>query len=199
MEKSRISFTFEKMNHAAGSQYPVKVWASLAGILCSAILSCSARATESDWTIPEEFSYPKPLQISEASDKMARAQAHYLQALLDEETDGSLSLSRELRREGSSTCRLNGRLVNLAAAEGHPSAVMDMSFATQALAAEWAWKTAKKGKLDGELFEGSTINTPSLLAAEDYIDAHTLDRQLRQLRGQTAREVRLLQTAPYMA
>jgi DNA repair protein RecN (Recombination protein N) len=34
--------------------------------------------------------------------------------LLDEETDGSLSLSRELRREGRSTCRLNGRLVNLA-------------------------------------------------------------------------------------
>ncbi len=30
-----------------------------------------------------------------------------------------------------------GRLVNLAAAEGHPSAVMDMSFANQALAAEF--------------------------------------------------------------
>ena len=30
-----------------------------------------------------------------------------------------------------------GRLVNLAAAEGHPSAVMDMSFANQALASEW--------------------------------------------------------------
>ncbi len=30
-----------------------------------------------------------------------------------------------------------GRLVNLAAAEGHPSAVMDMSFANQALAVEW--------------------------------------------------------------
>src|SRR5918997_1303193 len=29
-----------------------------------------------------------------------------------------------------------GRVVNLAAAEGHPAAVMDMSFATQALAAE---------------------------------------------------------------
>lgn len=41
-----------------------------------------------------------------------------------------------------------GRLVNLAAAEGHPASVMDMSFATQALAAEWAWKEAKKGKLD---------------------------------------------------
>ena len=33
-----------------------------------------------------------------------------------------------------------GRLVNLAAAEGHPSAVMDMSFANQALAAEYMLK-----------------------------------------------------------
>jgi adenosylhomocysteinase len=30
-----------------------------------------------------------------------------------------------------------GRLVNLAAAEGHPAAVMDMSFANQAVSAEW--------------------------------------------------------------
>ncbi|MDL1971469.1 MAG: adenosylhomocysteinase [Candidatus Desulfofervidaceae bacterium] len=36
-----------------------------------------------------------------------------------------------------------GRLINLAAAEGHPSAVMDMSFANQALAAEYL---TKKGK-----------------------------------------------------
>jgi adenosylhomocysteinase len=33
-----------------------------------------------------------------------------------------------------------GRLINLAAAEGHPSSVMDMSFATQALAAEYVVK-----------------------------------------------------------
>jgi adenosylhomocysteinase len=33
-----------------------------------------------------------------------------------------------------------GRLVNLTAAEGHPAAVMDMSFANQALAAEWVVK-----------------------------------------------------------
>jgi len=33
-----------------------------------------------------------------------------------------------------------GRLVNLAAAEGHPAAVMDMSFANQALAVEWMIK-----------------------------------------------------------
>jgi adenosylhomocysteinase len=33
-----------------------------------------------------------------------------------------------------------GRLVNLAAAEGHPAAVMDMSFANQALTCEWLAK-----------------------------------------------------------
>jgi adenosylhomocysteinase len=36
-----------------------------------------------------------------------------------------------------------GRLVNLAAAEGHPSEVMDMSFANQALCAEFLWKKGK--------------------------------------------------------
>jgi len=36
-----------------------------------------------------------------------------------------------------------GRLVNLAAAEGHPSSVMDMSFANQALAAEYLVKNGK--------------------------------------------------------
>ena len=35
----------------------------------------------------------------------------------------------------------DGRLINLAAAEGHPSSVMDMSFANQALAAEYVVKS----------------------------------------------------------
>ncbi|MHC4727842.1 MAG: adenosylhomocysteinase [Planctomycetota bacterium] len=38
-----------------------------------------------------------------------------------------------------------GRLINLAAAEGHPASVMDMSFATQALQSEYVVK--KRGKL----------------------------------------------------
>lgn len=38
-----------------------------------------------------------------------------------------------------------GRLINLAAAEGHPASVMDMSFATQALQVEYVIK--KQGKL----------------------------------------------------
>lgn len=37
-----------------------------------------------------------------------------------------------------------GRLINLASAEGHPSAVMDMSFANQALSAEFMAKNAAK-------------------------------------------------------
>jgi len=40
----------------------------------------------------------------------------------------------------------DGRLVNLSAAEGHPSAVMDMSFANQALSAEYLYQN--KGKLN---------------------------------------------------
>jgi adenosylhomocysteinase len=38
-----------------------------------------------------------------------------------------------------------GRLVNLGAAEGHPAAVMDMSFADQALSLEWL---SRQDKLD---------------------------------------------------
>ena len=37
-----------------------------------------------------------------------------------------------------------GRLINLASAEGHPSSVMDMSFANQALSAEYVVKNGKK-------------------------------------------------------
>jgi adenosylhomocysteinase len=39
-----------------------------------------------------------------------------------------------------------GRLINLAAAEGHPASVMDMSFANQALSAEYMVKNADKLK-----------------------------------------------------
>jgi adenosylhomocysteinase len=39
-----------------------------------------------------------------------------------------------------------GRLVNLAAAEGHPAAVMDMSFANQALSVEWV--LGRRGQLE---------------------------------------------------
>jgi adenosylhomocysteinase len=43
-----------------------------------------------------------------------------------------------------------GRLINLAAAHGHPASVMDMSFAAQALATEWS--VTQKGKLEPKVY-----------------------------------------------
>jgi adenosylhomocysteinase len=44
-----------------------------------------------------------------------------------------------------------GRLINLAAAHGHPASVMDMSFATQALTSEWCVKNS--GKLTAQVYD----------------------------------------------
>ncbi len=43
-----------------------------------------------------------------------------------------------------------GRLINLVAAEGHPSSVMDMSFANQALSLEYIYKNA--GELNNQVY-----------------------------------------------
>ncbi|HMB07098.1 MAG TPA: adenosylhomocysteinase, partial [Isosphaeraceae bacterium] len=43
-----------------------------------------------------------------------------------------------------------GRLINLAAAHGHPASVMDMSFATQALATEWS--ISRRDKLQHRVY-----------------------------------------------
>jgi adenosylhomocysteinase len=70
-------------------------------------------------------------------------------------TDLSKEIKKEIRenvdeyllKNGRSLFVLaEGRLVNLACAEGHPAEVMDMSFATQALTCEHAYKS--RGKLD---------------------------------------------------
>ncbi|MEW6481815.1 MAG: adenosylhomocysteinase [bacterium] len=45
----------------------------------------------------------------------------------------------------------DGRLINLVSAEGHPSSVMDMSFANQALACEFLVKN--KGKLEKRVYD----------------------------------------------
>jgi adenosylhomocysteinase len=48
-------------------------------------------------------------------------------------------------QDGRRICLLGeGRLINLAAAEGHPASVMDMSFANQALGSEYAVKNRDK-------------------------------------------------------
>jgi adenosylhomocysteinase len=57
-----------------------------------------------------------------------------------------------------------GRLINLAAAEGHPASVMDMSFANQALAAEFM------------LRNGSTLKP------EVYVIPEELDKEIARLK-----------------
>ncbi|MBI4079864.1 adenosylhomocysteinase [Candidatus Kaiserbacteria bacterium] len=64
---------------------------------------------------------------------------------VDEYHVGNPASAKASARQGKRIYLLaEGRLVNLAAAEGHPASVMDMSFATQALAAEWLAKQKKK-------------------------------------------------------
>ncbi|MGH2811243.1 MAG: adenosylhomocysteinase [Actinomycetota bacterium] len=60
-----------------------------------------------------------------------------------------------------------GRLVNLAAAEGHPAAVMDMSFANQALSLEWL---VKNRGLE-----------PAVYPVPDYIDREVARLKLASL------------------
>ncbi|HSA05611.1 MAG TPA: adenosylhomocysteinase [Candidatus Gastranaerophilales bacterium] len=60
-------------------------------------------------------------------------------------------LDRHTLESGKSVLVLGeGRLVNLAAAEGHPASVMDMSFANQALAVESL--VLNKGKLENKVY-----------------------------------------------
>jgi phosphoserine aminotransferase len=49
------------------------------------------------------------------------------------------------------------------------------------------FRLTKQGKVDRELFEGSTINTPSLLATEDYLDALRWGERIGGLPGLLAR------------
>jgi adenosylhomocysteinase len=60
-----------------------------------------------------------------------------------------------------------GRLVNLSAAEGHPASVMDMSFANQALSAEYAVENA--GSLEKKV----------------YVVPEEIDRKIAQLKLET--------------
>jgi len=71
-----------------------------------------------------------------------------------------LSVSRRFIRDYVEEYRLKdgrriyllgeGRLINLASAEGHPASVMDMSFANQALSAEYLVR--EKGRLDRKVY-----------------------------------------------
>jgi len=61
-----------------------------------------------------------------------------------------------------------GRLVNLAAGEGHPATIMDMSFANQALSVEFL--VARAGHLD-----------PTVLSVPKEIDHRVAELKLQSL------------------
>jgi len=68
-------------------------------------------------------------------------------------------------KDGRRICLIGeGRLVNLATAEGHPASVMDMSFANQALSAEYLVKNSKE------------------LKAQVYVVPEHLDKEIARLK-----------------
>jgi len=88
------------------------------------------------------------------------ANAGHFDVELDLEALDEMSVSRRVIRDNLEEYVMpdgrailvvaEGRLVNLGAAEGHPADVMDMSFADQALAAEWIVQTA--GELEAKVY-----------------------------------------------
>src|SRR5205085_10157355 len=79
-----------------------------------------------------------------ALDDLARAAASINKRVREFVDEYVLSDGRKLYVLGE------GRLINLAAAHGHPASVMDMSFAAQALATEWS--IAQKGQLENIVY-----------------------------------------------
>jgi adenosylhomocysteinase len=73
--------------------------------------------------------------------KLAKTTNKYIREFVDEYV---MSDGRRLYVLGE------GRLINLAAAHGHPASVMDMSFAAQALSTEWA--VSMKGQLEHKVY-----------------------------------------------
>ncbi|NCO73933.1 MAG: adenosylhomocysteinase [Cyanobacteria bacterium] len=112
-----------------------------------------------------------------------------LKSMASEVTQVRNFTQQYLLKSGKSVIVLGeGRLVNLAAAEGHPSAVMDMSFANQALACEYLVKnqgTLKPGihsipvDVDQEIarlkLQGMGISIDTLTSAQiEYMNSWTV-------------------------
>jgi adenosylhomocysteinase len=93
-------------------------------------------------------------QFQKMKDGALLANSGHFNVEIDIPTLAKMAKSRRTMREYVEEYRMpdgrrlyllaDGRLVNLSAAEGHPASVMDMSFANQALCAEYMVKNAKK-------------------------------------------------------
>lgn len=79
-----------------------------------------------------------------------------------------------------------GRLVNLAAAEGHPADVMDMSFANQSLSAEYLYKLFK----DGKKLDSKVYSVPKEI--DERISALKLESMKIEIDDLTAEQIKYL-------
>jgi adenosylhomocysteinase len=114
-------------------------------------LAEAARIGDVFVTVTGDKSVIRGEHMERMKDGAILANAGHFDVEIDKQALGSLSDGRVRRIRQfvdehtlADGRRLNllgeGRLVNLAAAEGHPAAVMDMSFANQALSVEWLVK-----------------------------------------------------------
>lgn len=78
----------------------------------------------------------------------------------------------------------DGRLINLASAEGHPASVMDMSFANQSLSAEYLVKLYRDNRKTGGQGKGCDSLTglpPKVYAVPEAIDTDIAKLKLKSL------------------
>jgi phosphoserine aminotransferase len=68
-----------------------------------------------------------------------------------------------------------------------PRAVERLESHTPAWPMPKLFRMTKAGKINAEIFEGATINTPSMLCVEDYLDALAWSKEVGGLKGLSAR------------
>ncbi|MFN7952556.1 MAG: adenosylhomocysteinase [bacterium] len=119
------------------------------------VMSMNDAARVGDWfcTVTGDIHVIRKEHFERMKDGAIVANSGHFNVELDLEALASMAKKRRMIREFVEEYTLkdgrrinvlaDGRLVNLASAEGHPSSVMDMSFANQALSAEYM---VKKGK-----------------------------------------------------
>ena len=102
-----------------------------------------------------------PAHFAVMKDKALLCNAGHFDCEVDVAGLQSMAAGREMRRENLEGFTLSdgrtlhviaeGRLVNLAAGNGHPAEIMDMSFSVQALALEWL--VSSRGSLEKKVYE----------------------------------------------
>jgi adenosylhomocysteinase len=116
----------------------------------------AARVGDIFVTVTGDTSVVRREHIEVMKDGAVLANSGHFDVEIDKEALEELAISKRRLRESVDEFRMpdgrrihllaEGRLVNLAAAEGHPAAVMDMSFSDQALSVEWIVKQSERLK-----------------------------------------------------